>query len=388
MNTRYSIFQALRDKALIWPSLLAVILVAVSLACVDQSGGGDGDGVKYWHSQKEWEPEDISSLEVVHLDLVAPPFIHEHEQVAPEKPRLNKVRMVISEEEIEVEPGVFVWAMTFEGSVPGPMIVVHEGDYVELTLVNPVGNQLLHNIDFHASVGALGGGDLTQVSPGEEVVLRWRAIKPGVFIYHCAPGAEMVPWHVVHGMNGAVMVLPRDGIKDPGGNRIEYDRAYYVGEQDFYLPKDEEGNYKRYDTPLASLADDLEVMRGLIPTHIVFNGSVGALTGENALTANVGENVLVIHSQANRVSYPHLIGGHGDYVWERGGFANPPLLGLETWEIAAGSAGASIHTFRQPGLYAYLSHNLIEAFLLGAAAHFQVEGEWNNDLMEQVKPPG
>ena len=387
MDTRYSTFQAFLSRALVWPAVFAVIVAAMSLACVEQSESGDDDAEAYWDSQKEWEPEDVSSLDVVNLDLVAPPFIHEHEQVAPERPRLNKVRMVISEEEIEVEPGVFMWAMTFEGSVPGPMIVVHEGDYVELTLVNPAGNQLLHNIDFHASSGALGGGGLTEVSPGQEVVLRFRATKPGVFIYHCAPGGTMVPWHVVHGMNGAVMVLPRDGIKDRGGNRIEYDRAYYVGEQDFYLPKDDDGNYKRYDRPLDSFADDMEVMRGLIPTHIVFNGSVGALTGENALTANVGENVLVIHSQANRVSYPHLIGGHGDYVWERGGFDNPPQLGLETWEVAAGSAGASIHTFRQPGLYAYLSHNLIEAFLLGAAAHFQVEGEWNNDLMEQIKPP-
>lgn len=388
MNTRYSFFRAFTQRALFSVAALSVLLTAFAMACDQQSDSGDASGSAYWHSQKEWEPEDIDALEVVHLDLAPPPFVHEHEQTAPAEPRLNKVRMVISEEEIEVEPGVFVWAMTFEGSVPGPMIVVHEGDYVELTLVNPAGNTLVRNIDFHASVGALGGGALTEVSPGEEVVLRFRAVKPGVFIYHCAPGGEMVPWHVVHGMNGAIMVLPRDGIKDPGGNRIEYDRAYYVGEQDFYIPKDEDGNYKRYDRPLDGFADDLEAMRGLIPTHIVFNGAVGALTGDNAMTANVGENVLVIHSQANRVSYPHLIGGHGDYVWERGGFDNPPQLGLETWEIAAGSAGASIHTFRQPGLYAYLSHNLIEAFLLGAAAHFQVEGEWNNDLMEQIQPPG
>ncbi len=250
MNTKYSFFRAFRVRTFIWTAMAAAIVSAVSLACVGQSNTEDAAGGAYWHSQKEWEPEDVSSLEVVHLDLVAPPFVHEHEQVAPEKPRLNKVRMAISEEEIEVEPGVFVWAMTFDGSVPGPMIVVHEGDYVELTLVNPAGNQLLHNIDFHASVGALGGGALTEVSPGQEVVLRFRAIKPGVFIYHCAPGGEMVPWHVVHGMNGAIMVLPRDGIKDPAGNRIEYDRAYYVGEQDFYLPQDEDGNYKRYERPL------------------------------------------------------------------------------------------------------------------------------------------
>ena len=73
---------------------------------------------------------------------------------------------------------------------------------------------LEHNIDFHAATGALGGGALTKVQPGEQAVLRWKATKPGVFVYHCAPGDVMIPYHVVHGMNGAVMVLPRDGLKD------------------------------------------------------------------------------------------------------------------------------------------------------------------------------
>ena len=303
------------------------------------------------------------------------------------EPRVVEIRMVVEEKEIEVAPGVFMWAFTFNGSVPGPIIVVHEGDYVELTLVNPSGNELVHNIDFHASSGALGGGSLTQVGPGQEVVLRFRATKAGVFIYHCAPGGTMVPWHVVHGMNGAIMVLPRDGLKDPAGNPLRYDRAYYVGEQDYYLPRDENGDFKRYDNPSASLADDLEAMKALVPTHIVFNGVTGALQGDGQLTANVGEDVLIIHSQANRHSYPHLIGGHGDYVWERGGFNSPPAVDLETWVIAAGSAGASIHTIRQPGVYAYLSHNLIEAFVFDAKAILVAEGEWNNDLMEQVKPP-
>ena len=126
--------------------------------------------------------------------------------------------MVIEEKELEIAPGVFVWAFTFNGSVPGPIIVVHEGDYVELTLINPSSNQLPHNVDFHAAAGALGGGGLTLVSPGQEVVLRFRAVKAGVFVYHCAPGGAMVPWHVVHGMNGAIMVLPKDGLRDPAGN--------------------------------------------------------------------------------------------------------------------------------------------------------------------------
>lgn len=130
------------------------------------------------------------------------------------------------------------------------------------------------------------------------------------------------------------------------------------------------------------------VMNGLIPTHVVFNGKVGALTGANAMTAKVGETVLIIHSSANRDTRPHMIGGHGDYVWELGKFSNPPALNLETWFVRGGSAGAALYTFRQPGIYAYLNHNLIEAFNLGAAGHFKVEGKWDDDLMKQISAPG
>lgn len=147
------------------------------------------------------------------------------------------------------------------------------------------------------------------------------------------------------------------------------------------------GKSKRYPGPLNSFADDLEVMKTLAPTHIPFGGTMGALTGENAMRAKVGETVLFIHSQANRQSYPHLIGGHGDFVWERGNLAGPPLEGLESWVIAAGSAGTFIYQFRQLGTYVYLSHNLIEAVLFGALSHVVVDGGWNNDLMEQVKAP-
>jgi nitrite reductase (NO-forming) len=84
---------------------------------------------------------------------------------------------------------------------------------------------------------------------------------------------------------------------------------------------------------------------------------------------------------------PHLIGGHGDFVWERGNLANAPAKNLESWVIAAGSAGVMTYKFEQPGKYVYLSHNLIEAFLLGAVAEFKVEGPWGNDLMEQLQNP-
>ena len=134
----------------------------------------------------------------------------------------------------------------------------------------------------------------------------------------------MIPFHVVSGMNGAIMVLPRDGLKDKKGNLVKYDKAYYVGEQDFYVPQNTDGSFKRYKSAAEAMGDTLEVMKTLKPTHVVFNGAVGALTGDNALTAKVGEKVLFIHSQANRDSRPHLIGGHGDLVWNGGSFGDTP----------------------------------------------------------------
>ena len=127
----------------------------------------------------------------------------------------------------------------------------------------------------------------------------------------------MVPWHVTHWMNGAIMVLPREGLRDPADNSVKYDRGYYIGEQHYYLPEDENGEFMRCDAPSESFGDD-----------------------------------------------------------------------LETWDIAAGSAGASIHTIRQPGTFVYLSHNLIEAFVYDAKAILEAGGEWNNDLMERVDEPG
>ena len=332
------------------------------------------------------DPAD--DLPVVVQKLLPPPFVPIHDQVADGEAKVVKVTMIIEEKIIEIDDdGTQFRVFAFNDSVPGPLIVVHEGDYVELTLINPEKNNFQHNIDFHASTGALGGGGLTHVLPGEEVILRWKAIKPGVFVYHCAPGGEMVPWHVVKGMNGAVMVLPRDGLKDRDGNPIRYDKAYYIGEQDFYIPRDEYGNYKIFKEPGDGYSETLEVMRTLTPSHVVFNGAVDSLTGENAMTAEVGETVLFIHAQSNRDTRPHLIGGHGDFVWPNGSFNDPPRTNLETWFVPGGAAAAAIYTFHQPGTYVYLNHNLIEAFILGAKAEVQVDGKWNDDLMKQIKEP-
>ena len=322
------------------------------------------------------------------IELVAPPFVHPHEQATVEGPKIIEVRMVIEEKQIVIDDaGTTLQAMNFNGSIPGPLFVVHEGDYVEVTLVNPETNTMPHNIDFHSATGASGGGDLTLISPGEQAVVRWKATRTGVFVYHCIPGGPMIPWHIASGMSGAVMVLPRDGLKDGAGKPLKYDRVYYIGENDFYVPRDKNGKFKRYDSPGDAFVDTMEAMHKLIPSHVVFNGRVGALTGKNAMPAKVGETVLIIHSQADRDSRVHIIGGHGDYVWETGKFSNRPETDVETWFIRGGSASAALYKFLQPGIYGYVNHNMIEAIELGAIAHFKVEGAWSDDLMRQVRAP-
>src|SRR5260370_10585986 len=249
------------------------------------------------------------------VELVAPPFVHAHEQATKQGPKIMEFTLKIEEKKVVIdEQGTTFQAMTFNGSMPGPLMVVHEGDYVEVTLINPDTNSMPHNIDFHSATGALGGAALTLVNPGEQVVLRWKATRTGTFVYHCAPGGPMIPWHVVSGMNGAVMVLPRDGLNDGKGHPLHYDKIYYIAEHHMYVPRDENGKFKSYNSPGEPSTHTLEATRNLTPTHVVFNGKVGALTGKNALTANVGDNVLIVHSQANRDSRPHLICGHGDYV--------------------------------------------------------------------------
>jgi len=334
-------------------------------------------------------PAFAGGLRHVKQIMVTPPALPAHSQVARGDPVIIDVTLTAIEKNWVIDgEGTQISGMTYNGSNPGPVIVGHVGDYVQLTLKNLKSNTFTHNIDLHAATGALGTAGLDTVEPGQSATVRFKLTKPGIFAYHCAPGGIMIPYHIVQGMTGAILVLPRGGLTDGHGKKLHYDRVYYIGENDFYIPKDKDGNYKKYANAMEAMDDTLKVMRGLIPTHMGFGGKAFAYTGKNALQAKVGETVLVLHTQANNISSPHLIGGHGDYVWEFGGFTSPPLKDLQTWTIPAGGAVAWMYTFRQPGLYVYLNHNIIKAVMLGAAAHFKVTGKWNNDLLKQIKKPG
>ncbi|PKP69583.1 MAG: nitrite reductase, copper-containing, partial [Alphaproteobacteria bacterium HGW-Alphaproteobacteria-5] len=188
-------------------ALFGTAAAAATLAAV-------APGLEAWAAPAPGIINPADGLEHVQGKLLVPPAVMAHDQIAKGGPKVVEFEMTIEEKEIVVDDdGTSFQAMTFNGSMPGPTMVVHEGDYLQLTLINPAANSMPHNIDFHAATGALGGGGLTLIMPGEQTTLRFKATKSGTFVYHCAPHG-MIPWHVVSGMSGAVMVLPRDGLKD------------------------------------------------------------------------------------------------------------------------------------------------------------------------------
>ena len=341
-------------------------------------------------------PADQKGMDVVTQTLVQSPFVPLHEQsVGKAKPKIVHIDMAVEEKKFVIapakdgKPAVETWGMFFRGTNPdyvgtnpGPTIVVHQNDVVEMHLINPTGNLFAHNIDFHAATGAMGGGSISLIAPGEEVTFRFLATKAGAFVYHCAPGGLHIPSHVVSGQSGVLVVLPRDGLKDHRGKRIAYDRMYVIGEQDVYVPTTVAENVAQHEAAIQPL------MKTLTPTYIVMNGSVGALTGDHALRAKVGEKILFVHAAANLTSDGHLIGGHADLFWPGGSFGNTPLVDLESWTVTAGDAVTMLYEFREPGTYVFVDHNLIKAVLFGAKAEVVVEGKWNSDLMSIVNPTG
>jgi nitrite reductase (NO-forming) len=126
------------------------------------------------------KPADFSALTRRKLKLAAPPFVHAHQQVATTGPEIIEFEMKIVENEIQFDEEVWLQAFTFNGSTPGPMMVVHHGDYVELTLFNPPLDHAAAHHRLSRRHGRAGWGAMTLVNLGEKTVLRFKATTPAV----------------------------------------------------------------------------------------------------------------------------------------------------------------------------------------------------------------
>src|SRR6478752_654763 len=270
------------------------------------------------------------------------------------------VDLEVVEKTMQISEGVNYTFWTFGGSVPGSFIRVRQGDTVEFHLKNHPGSKMPHNIDLHGVTGPGGGAASSFTAPGHESQFTFKALNEGIYVYHCATAP--VGMHVANGMYGLILVEPPEGLP-------KVDHEYYVMQGDFYTT----GKYREK----GSQPFDMEKAIDEKPTYVLFNGAEGSLTGDKALTANVGETVRLYigNGGPNLVSSFHVIGAIFDQVRYEGG--SNVQRNVQTTLIPAGGAAVVKFTAKVPGSYVLVDHSIFRAFNKGALAILKIDGPEN-----------
>ncbi|WP_255510469.1 copper-containing nitrite reductase [Flavobacterium sp. GSA192] len=305
--------------------------------------------------------QDIKVKGRTEAELTAPPFVPK--PVGDRAATKLVVNMEIKEEVGEMVDGVKYTYWTFGGSVPGSFIRTRVGDEVEFHLKNHPDNKMPHNIDLHAVTGPGGGATSSLVAPGHEKVFNFKTINPGLYVYHCATAP--VGMHIANGMYGLILVEPEGGLPP-------VDKEYYIMQGDFYT----KGSYGEQ----GSQPFDMNKAIKEEPDYVVFNGKVGAVAGDKAITAKVGETVRIYMGNGgpNLVSSFHVIGEIFDKVHIEGG--DMVNKNIQTTLIPAG--GSAIVEFKVdvPGTLILVDHSIFRAFNKGALGMLKVEGEENKKI--------
>jgi nitrite reductase (NO-forming) len=272
-------------------------------------------------------------------------------------PQFVKYAIETVELEGKLDDGTTFTYWTFGRKVPGPMLRVKKGDTVEIALTNNKSSKAVHSIDLHSVTGGHGGGAHTQVAPGQTKTITFKALNPGLYVYHCA--TPSVAHHISAGMYGMILVEPPEGLP-------KVDREFYVMQGDLYTThRVGTKGHQEFDHDRAS--DEL-------PTYYTFNGAVGALTKEFALKAKVGETVRVYFGVGgpNKVSSFHAIGEIFDKVYSEGSIS-AVKHNVQTTLVAPGGATIVDFKLEYPGNYLLVDHALSRVGK-GLAAALEVSG--------------
>jgi len=343
-------------------TLLKTAGAASALALAGCVSNGEEDDPAAENPEPQPQEGGLDPAKSLDTDRIAADPTELPDPVDWNEPRHHEIEMVTMEETAEIEPGVTFDYMTFDGRIPGPMVRVRRGDTVNLTLTNEEGNAMPHNIDFHAVYGPGGGADDTTVSPGESATIEFKAMYPGVFVYHCA--VPNMDHHISAGMFGAILVEPEGGLP-------EVDRELYFGQHELYTngQSGEEGHH----------AFDFDSMRKEDPTYVCLNGEAYAFTdnGYGPITVQKGERIRIFHSQGgpNLMSSWHGIGNVWETFYRDGDVVSAPDRYVETAPVAPGSVAIAEIDTPVPGPIKLVDHALSRVVRKGILGIVQVEGE-------------
>jgi copper-containing nitrite reductase len=269
-----------------------------------------------------------------------------------------RVDLDASMHDIALAAGVLYHAWTFNNHVPGPFIRARTGDILQVAVTNSDPTGMLHNVDFHAVMGPGGGADVTNVAPGQRRVGTFKLLSPGLFVYHCA--TRPMTAHIANGMYGMILVEPERPLPP-------VDREYAVMQSEFYTtPRVKDSAFVEY-SPENGLRED--------PQYVVFNGAGGALMGDHALKARVGERLRIYFGNIgpNKISSFHIVGLTLDRVYREGDLESPPGRFIQTTLVPAGGAVVVEVTPKVPGTYTLLDHSMFRTEK-GAMGQLVVEG--------------
>ena len=337
-------------------------LAAVAAALVSHRSGAPASGNAASLTGGAWPTLPASARGPLPVETLA---VTQAPNVPPPITRRSPAKLIVALETREVTKrladGVEYTFWTFGGSVPGPMIRIREGDEVEFHLNNHPSSKMPHNIDLHAVTGPGGGAASSFTAPGHGSQFSFTALNAGLYVYHCATAP--VGMHIANGMYGLILVEPREGL-------APVDREYYVLQSEFYTM----GKHGEVGLQQFSMEKALQEN----PDYVVFNGSVGALVGDNALRAKVGEKVrlFVGNGGPNLVSSFHVIGEIFDRIYTEGGTIANQVNGQTTLIPAGGSAMVEMK-FDVPGTFILVDHSIFRAFNKGALGMIKVEGPEN-----------
>ena len=231
---------------------------------------------------------------------------------------------------------------TFNRRVPGPLVRVRVGDTVEVTVRNAAASEMAHNVDFHAVTGPGGGAVATSAEPGESKGFTFKALKPGLFVYHCA--TPMVARHIANGMYGMILV-------EPAGGLPKVDHEFYVMQGEIYTEQS-------YGTP-GLLSEGIQKMFAEQPEYYVFNGAENALVNK-PLKATVGDTVRIFFGVGgpNKASSFHVIGEVFDRAYPLGSLTSLPVTNVQTMMVPPGGAAVAEFKVEVPGRYVLVDHAL------------------------------
>lgn len=286
--------------------------------------------------------------------------------MAADSSRVHNVTIDTIELEGQLADGTTYRYWTFDGKVPGPFLRVRLGDIVNLTLTNDPDSAVIHSIDLHAVTGPGGGAAYLQVPPGGSKTITFKAIVPGLFVYHCA--TPMVAHHIASGMYGMILVEPEQALP-------AVDREFYVMQGEIYTQAKFGSRGEQFFS--------VEKLLNEAPEYFVFNGAVGALTADHPLRAKVGETVRIYFGVGgpNFTSAFHVIGEMFDRAWEWGGVINAPKLGIQTVSVPPGGALIVDFKIEIPGRYILVDHAL-SRLERGLAGFLYVEGDENPEIYQ------